>query len=175
MNVVGIDRVVVATDDIERTSGTFEERLGIGFGELLTLTTETDAGENRLRSVIDRAGVGIDVVQPEPGDEDNALGRFVEERGTGLYALALQVADLEAARAELAADGVEPVGEISAGEFAEYLYHPRAFDGLFVFLAEFPHAYEAGKRLEALRAQSGGEREPSGGDGGDRDEMGDRS
>ena len=151
MNVVGIDRVVVATDDAERTSGTFEERLGIGFGDLLELTTETDAGSNDLRSVIDTAGVGIDVVQPEPGDEESALGRYVEEHGTGLYALALQVADLAAAREELAADGVEPVGEISAGSFTEYLYHPRDFDGLFVFLAEFPHAYEAGKRLESLR------------------------
>jgi hypothetical protein len=154
MNVVGIDRVVVATDDVERTSGTFEDRLGIGFGDLLTLTTETDAGTNHLRSVIDTAGVGIDVVQPEPGDEDNALGRFVEEHGTGLYALALRVADLKAAREELAADGVEPVGEISAGDFTEYLYHPRDFDGLFVFLAEFPHAYESGKHIEALREQS---------------------
>lgn len=154
MNVVGIDRVIVATDDVERTSGTFEERLGIGFGDLLTLTSETDAGETDLRSVIDTAGVGIDVVQPEPDEADNALGRFVEERGTGLYALALQVADLEAARDELAADGVEPVGEISAGDFTEYLYHPRDFDGLFVFLAEFPHAYEAGTHLEALREQS---------------------
>ncbi|MEF8840646.1 MAG: VOC family protein [Haloarculaceae archaeon] len=153
MNVVGIDRVVVATDDIERTSGTLEERLGIGFGDLLRLTTETDAGTNDLRSVVDTAGVGIDVVQPEPGDGGNALGRFVEEHGTGLYALALRVADLAAASEELAADGVEPVGEIGAGEFTEYLYHPRDFDGLFVFLAEFPHAYEAGKHLEALREQ----------------------
>jgi hypothetical protein len=153
MNVVDIDRVVVATDDVERTSGTFEDRLGIGFGDLLTLTTETDAGTNDLRSVIDTAGVGIDVVAPEPGEEDNAVARFVEEHGTGLYALALRVADLETARTELAADGVEPIGEISAGEFTEYLYHPRDFDGLFVFLAEFPHAYEAGKHLEALRGR----------------------
>jgi len=153
MNVVDIDRVVVATDDVERTSGTFEDRLGIGFGDLLTLTTETDAGTNDLRSVIDTAGVGIDVVAPEPGGEDDAVARFVEEHGTGLYALALRVADLEAARTELAADGVEPVGEISAGEFTECLYHPRDFDGLFVFLAEFPHAYEAGKHLEALRGR----------------------
>lgn len=153
MNVVGIDRVIVATDDVERTSGVFEDRLGIGFGDLLTLTTETATGENDLRSVIDTSGVGLDLVQPEPGDEGNALDQFLEERGTGLYALALQVADLAAAREELAADGVEPVGEISAGDFTEYLYHPRDFDGLFVFLAEFPHAYEAGKRLEALREQ----------------------
>lgn len=38
--------------------------------------------------------------------------------------------------------------------FQTLLYHPRDFDGLFVFLAEFPHAYEVGKRLEALRERS---------------------
>ena len=150
MHVVGIDRVVVATDDIDRTAGTLTDRLGIEFGDLLTLTTETTAGENDLRSVVDTAGVGLDVVQPASDDPDDAVGRFVEEYGTGLYAVAFRVADLDAARAELAADGVDPVGEIRAGEFAEYLYHPRDFDGLFVFLAEFPHAFEAGRRMEAL-------------------------
>lgn len=150
MHIVGIDRVVVATDDLDRTSGTFADRLGIDFGDRLSLSTETTAGQNDLESVIDTAGIGLDVVQPDGEDDDNAVGRFIEEYGTGLYAIAFRVADLETARTELAADGVEPVGEISAGDFTEYLYHPRDFDGLFVFLAEFPHAFETGSRMEAL-------------------------
>lgn len=150
MHIVGIDRVVVATDDLDRTSGTFADRLGIDFGDRLSLSTETTAGENDLESVIDTAGIGLDVVQPDGEDDDNAVGRFIEEYGTGLYAIAFRVADLETARTELAADGVEPVGEISTGDFTEYLYHPRDFDGLFVFLAEFPHAFETGSRMEAL-------------------------
>jgi 4-hydroxyphenylpyruvate dioxygenase-like putative hemolysin len=153
MHVVDIDRIVIATDDLDRTSGTLSERLDIGFGELLSLTTETAAGSHDLQSVIDNSGIGIDIVSSDSTDGDDGVGQFVADHGTGLYALALQVADLDAARADLAADGVEPVGEITAGEFTEYLYHPRDFDGLFVFLAEYPHAYETNYRLEALRDQ----------------------
>lgn len=150
MRVVTIDRVVVATDDLGRTSGTLSDRLDIGFGEILELTT-TDG--DCLRSVIDDSGIGIDVIQ-SASDNNDAVSTFVDEHGTGLYALALQVADLAEARADLADDGIEPVGEISAGTFTEYLYHPHDFDGLFVFLAKSPRAYETNKRLEALREHS---------------------
>lgn len=149
MRVVAIDRVVVATDDLGRTTGTLSDRLDIGFGEVMELTT--DDGDD-LRSIIDNGGIGIDVIQ-SVSDDDDAVSAFVDEHGTGLYALALQVADLAEAQVDLAADGVEPVGEISAGTFTEYLYHPGDFDGLFVFLAEYPHSYETNRRLEALREQ----------------------
>ncbi|WP_299269608.1 VOC family protein [Halorientalis sp.] len=151
MQVVDIDRIVVATDDVEETSGTLSERLDIAFGDRLTLTTETSAGANELQSVIDRNGIGLDLIQPASETGEDAVSEFVEKNGTGLYAIAFQVADLAAAQAELAEDGIDPVGEIAAGGFTEYLYHPRDFDGLFVFLAEFPHAYETNYRLDALR------------------------
>jgi hypothetical protein len=153
MQIVGIDRIVIATDDLDRTSGTLSDRLDIGFGDRLALITETSAGENELESVIDDSGIGLDLIQPASESGDDAVAQFVDEHGTGLYAIAFQVADIEAARKELAEDGVEPVGEISAAEFTEYLYHPMDFDGLFVFLAEFPHAYETNYRLDALREQ----------------------
>lgn len=151
MRVVDIDRVVVATDNLDRTSNTLSDLLDIDFGSRLTLSTETTAGKHDLQSVIDTSGIGIDIVQSDSSGD--AVSRFVDRYGTGLYALALQVADLEEARRELAADGVEPVGEISAGDFTEYLFHPRDFDGIFVFLAEYPHAYESNKRLQELRDQ----------------------
>lgn len=152
MRVVDIDRVVVATDDLERTSETLSDLLAVDFGTRLTLSTETSAGEHDLQSVIDTNGIGIDIVQSDSTDDD-AVSHFVDRYGTGLYALALQVADLEEARRDLAANGVEPVGEISAGDFTEYLFHPSDFDGIFLFLAEYPHAYESNKRLQELRDQ----------------------
>lgn len=151
MRVVDIDRVVIATDDLDRTSETLSGLLDIDFGTRLTLSTETTAGEHDLQSVIDTSGIGIDIVQSDSSDD--AVSGFVDKYGTGLYALALQVADIEEARQGLTADGVEPVGEISAGDFTEYLFHPRDFDGIFVFLAEYPHAYESNKRLQELRDQ----------------------
>lgn len=70
--------------------------------------------------------------------------QFVAEHSTGLYALDLQVTDLEMVRADLASDGIGPVGEISAGSFTGYLSHPRDFEARSCSWSEFPHAYETG-------------------------------
>ena len=140
MQVVDIDRVIVATDDVERTAGTLSERLGITFGETMDVLAETGGGDVHVRSAISTTTTGLDIV--EPTGEDDPFSAFVDERGTALYALAVRVVDVEAARTELAEQGVEPVGRIEEGDFAEYFYHPRDFDGLLVYLAEFPHPYE---------------------------------
>lgn len=146
MDVVDIDRVVVATDDLERTCGTLADRLGLTFGETLDVLAETDGGDVHVESAISKStSTSLDVV--EPVGEDNPFESFIEERGTALYALAVRVVDVEAAREELAEQGVEPVGEITDGDFAEYFYHPDDFDGLLVYLAEHPHPYETNNRL----------------------------
>jgi hypothetical protein len=68
---VGINRVLIATDAFDRTSGSLTDRLDIPFGDVLTLTEETSAGENDPESVIDCVGIGIDVVQPADRDGNN--------------------------------------------------------------------------------------------------------
>lgn len=138
MDVLGLDRVVVATDDLEGTAGQFAELLGLSFSDDIEPTTTTGAGAQALRMVISAAGV--EVITPE--EEGNEVARFVEENGPGLYALSIRVADLDAAVAELAEKGVEPVGEFEANDFREAFFHPREFGGAFVILAEYaaPHA-----------------------------------
>lgn len=149
MDVVDIDRVVIASDDLERTTSVLSDRLGMEFGETLDVIAETDAGDVSVRSAISNSSsTGLDVVEPA-GDGDGPFQSFLEERGTAMYALAVRVVDVEAAREELSEQGVEPVGEIKDGDFAEYFYHPEDFDGLLVYLAEFPHPYETNNRLGA--------------------------
>jgi 4-hydroxyphenylpyruvate dioxygenase-like putative hemolysin len=55
--------------------------------------TEMTAGTNSLVTRISQAG--IDLVGP--GDGENEVARFLEENGSGLYAVALRVADLNEA------------------------------------------------------------------------------
>lgn len=137
MNVLGLDRVVVATRDLEGTAGQFTDLLGLSFSDTVHPTTETGAGPQALRMVLSAAGV--ELISPE---EENEVSRFIEAHGPGLYALSLRVADLDAATAELATKGVDPVGTFEANGFREAFFSPRNFGGALVILAEYeaPHA-----------------------------------
>jgi len=138
MDVLGLDRVVIATRDIEGTAGRFADLLGLSFSGTIRPTTETETGEQALRMVISAAGV--ELITPE--EDGNEVARFIDQHGPGLYALSLRVADLDAAEAELAEQGVEPVGAYEANDFRESFFHPRSFGGALVILAEYdaPHA-----------------------------------
>jgi len=145
MKVLGVDRVVIATPDVNETAERFEELLDISFGEFFEATTETTAGSNRLVSRISADGQ-IDLAGP--GDGDNEVARFLENEGPGLYAVAFRVADLEEAETHLREKDVEPVGRIDWGDFSELFYHPSDFAGAFVLLAEFPHPVDTNVRME---------------------------
>lgn len=145
MNVLGVDRVVIATPNVNETAERFEELLGIKFGEYFEATTETAGGTNHLASRIS-GDAQIDLAGPKDGD--NEVARFLEEHGPGLYAVAFRVADLEAAKEHLEEKDVEPVGRIDWGDFHELFYHPSDFGGAFVLLAEFPHPVETNVRQE---------------------------
>lgn len=137
MHVHGVDRVMIATWELESTIEQFEELLGISFSEAFEPTTDTDAGSQAIANVISPTGVEI----LTPREEGNEVTRFLEENGSGLYALSLRVEDLDAAVEELREKEVEPVGKYAHADFAEAFYHPRHFGGAFVILAEYdaPH------------------------------------
>ncbi len=137
MDVLGVDRVMVATWEIDETRGQFEELLGIEFSDLMEPTTETGHGAQRVQNII--SPTGVELVAPR--GEDNEVVRFLEENGPGLYALSLRVRDLDEATAELDAKGVDTVGEFEHADFREAFLHPAHFGGAMVILAEYeaPH------------------------------------
>ncbi|MFB6171561.1 MAG: VOC family protein [Haloarculaceae archaeon] len=137
MQVLGVDRVMIATQDIEETADRFRDLLGISFSDLQEPTTDTDKGSQSVMNLISSSGVEL----VAPRGEDNEVSRFIEERGPGLYAFSVRVADVEAAEAELAEKGVEAVGGIDHEHVVERFYHPEDFGGAFVILVEYdaPH------------------------------------
>lgn len=135
MQVLDVDRVIVATEDVNQLSDTFNELLGIKFG----ITFDVDG----MKSTISRDNSKLDLVSPESaGDAADAVRNFLEENGPGLYGVAFQVDDVKQAREELAEKGIEPVYVEDHNEFLEYFYHPKHFGGVFVALSEFPHSGE---------------------------------
>jgi 4-hydroxyphenylpyruvate dioxygenase-like putative hemolysin len=137
MQIIDVDRVVLAVPNIDESTEKFSKLLGIDFSDQIEPTTSTTKGEHQLTNVI--SSTGIELVTPR--DEDNALAQFIEENGSGLYAMAIRVADIEEAKEELAEHDVHPVGEFSFGDVVEIMYHPRDFEGAMVLMAEYdaPH------------------------------------
>lgn len=133
MQVLAIDRVLVATHDIDDSAATFTDALGLSFGERIDPPGESVA--NRMSSV------GLEFVATD--DPDSAVGRFLDRNGPGVYAVAFEVADLDAARDHLADRGLDPIGEVHLAEFHELFYHPREFEGVLVVLTEYDHRHPA--------------------------------
>lgn len=145
MNVLGLDRVVIATRDMDETAGQFASLLGLSFSERLSPTTQTDAGEQPLQMMLSSAGVELIT----PDSDGGEVGRFIDAHGPGLYALSLRVADLDAAKTALAGHGLEPVGEFEQGDFAEAFFHPSSFGGALVILAEYDAAHPAATAMRS--------------------------
>jgi len=145
MNIVGIDHIAVATEDVDETATLLERLLGVQFGERITYTTETNSGEYDFVGRLSNGPEGFDLVQPQ---DDNPVREFLDHYGPGTYAIALQVTDIEEALEELETEGVEPVGSVSPGEFTEYFFHPDDFGGMFIILAERPHPFETNRKME---------------------------
>jgi 4-hydroxyphenylpyruvate dioxygenase-like putative hemolysin len=132
VHVLDLDRVLVATPALDRSVETFEEYLGLSFGDRIAPTD--DPVTNRM------SAVGVEFVT---GEADSAVATFLDEHGPGLYAIALEVADLEAAGEHLADRDVDPIHETRMGSFRELFYHPADFEGTLLVLTEYDHRHPA--------------------------------
>lgn len=148
MRVLGIDRVVIAVPNVDEAAERFSELLGVSFGEMLHARPDRDGqihpnGDHTIESRIS-PGADIDLISPANGGGD--VGRFIDQHGPGIYAVAFRVADLDEAREHLADHGVEPVATMNWGTFSELFFDPADFGGVFLLLSEFPHAVETNYR-----------------------------
>lgn len=134
MNVLDVDRMIVAVPDLEEAVSRFEA-LGLSFSEPKEAETDSPAGVQRMR--LSYADPGVEILTPE--DEENEVARFIAENGPGLYGFVLRVDDLEAAKSELADRGVEPIAEEGSEDAPEAFYHPKDFAGVFLILTEYDH------------------------------------
>lgn len=140
MQVLDVDRVLVATEDVTETANRLNELLGIRFGTVFE--------EDGLESCIARDNSKLDLFAPKTETETTAAVRsFLDSHGPGLYGLALQVDDVEAGREELAEKGIEPAYVEEQHEFREYFYHPDHFEGILLAISEYPHSVEMNTKI----------------------------
>ena len=105
MRIRGIHHVTLAVPDAEEARATFEA--------LFDTAGEPARAVPAFGIRASTIGIGDATLEfASPVDADNPVRRFIERKGEGFYALALEVDDIDAAVRELAAKGVkvsEPV------------------------------------------------------------------
>lgn len=84
-----------------------------------------------------KAEPGVEIVAP--ADDESGVADFLEEHGPGLFGMVVRVADIEAAKAEFAEQGVDPITDETPDGLPELHYHPRDFGGVYILLTAYPH------------------------------------
>lgn len=128
MHVLGIDRLLLATPDVESATGRFSDVFATDFVDLGDIA-DTPEGQS-----ITLSEVGLEFV--EPGSDDDDVARFLERNGPGVYAVSFRVADSEATEAHLAERGIEPIRAERREHFVELFYHPTDFNGVMTIFTE---------------------------------------
>jgi methylmalonyl-CoA epimerase len=146
MRVLRIRHLTIAVRDIDAARQAFASLFGAEAAEGI----DVSAFGARTQDLT----LGESTVQlTSPRDRQGALQRFIERRGEGVYTVALEVDDLDAAVAELAAKGVrvsEPV-ESAPGVRTAFVTMS-ATHGVSIQLVEDTQRAAAGPPLDAPAA-----------------------
>jgi methylmalonyl-CoA/ethylmalonyl-CoA epimerase len=104
-HLTGISRVIVAVRDLDDAIAVYRDRLGIR----TRLQGAESAGGVRGAVCEPSSGGQIELRSPieNGGSSGRALEVFLRERGEGMYALALESADLDATARALRAEGID--------------------------------------------------------------------
>jgi methylmalonyl-CoA/ethylmalonyl-CoA epimerase len=126
-----VHHVAVVVRDIESALAFYRDRLGLAVD--LVLPIESDGVTIAFLAVGESK---IELVQPT--DPSTGVARFLDSRGEGFHHVCLEVADIAAELARLAAAGVELIDAAPrpGAEGPVAFIHPRSCNGVLVELIE---------------------------------------
>ncbi|MBX5491825.1 MAG: methylmalonyl-CoA epimerase [Chloroflexi bacterium] len=125
-----LDHVAIAVRSLDEAARVYAQ---LGLGALRTCTMD----EMGVRVGFLAAGASqIELL--EPLRPDSVVGKFLARRGEGLHHICLEVDDIEASLAELAAQGVELIDRTprQGAEGRVAFIHPRATHGVLIELVQ---------------------------------------
>ena len=129
-----IDHVAIIVRNIEQALVFYRDTLGITPSEIKEVPTE----EVRIAFLPMGGPGGSELELIEPITPNSSLTRFLEKRGEGLHHICLEVADIDAALAEMQEKGVPVLDKqprIAAAGRAIFL-HPKGTNGVLLELLE---------------------------------------
>ncbi len=129
-----IDHVAIIVRNIEQALVFYRDALGITPSEIKEVPTE----QVRIAFLPMGGPGGSELELIEPITPNSSLTRFLEKRGEGLHHICLEVADIDAALAEMQEKGVPVLDKqprIASGGRAIFL-HPKGTNGVLLELLE---------------------------------------
>ena len=129
-----IDHVAIIVRNIEQALVFYRDTLGIIPSEIKEVPTE----QVRIAFLPMGGPGGSELELIEPITPNSSLTRFLEKRGEGLHHICLEVADIDAALAEMQEKGVPVLDKqprIAAAGRAIFL-HPKGTNGVLLELLE---------------------------------------
>ncbi len=129
-----LNHVAIVVEDLESALRFWRDALG------LKLQRTEDNPAEAVRIAFLPLGEG-EIELLEPTDDDSGIARYLARRGPGMHHLCIDVDDIEAAMARLAAYDIELINETprTREDGIRYAFiHPRSTGGVLVELYEQP-------------------------------------
>jgi lactoylglutathione lyase/methylmalonyl-CoA/ethylmalonyl-CoA epimerase len=134
MTVKKIDHIGIVVQDIEAALKVYRDALG------LELTKTEFVPEQQVKIAFLPTGESeIELVQPTT--DDSGIARYLARRGEGIHHICLEVDDIEAALAQVAAQGMELIDKtprIGSGGQKLAFVHPKSAHGVLIEFYERP-------------------------------------
>jgi methylmalonyl-CoA/ethylmalonyl-CoA epimerase len=130
----GLDHVAIAVKDLDKATAFYRDVFG------LELTEVEEVPEQQVKTAIFGHGMGrVELICPTV--KDSGVARFLEKRGEGLHHICIEVEDIDAAMAELRAQGtplIDQTPKPGAGGARVAFIHPKGTSGVLTELRQGP-------------------------------------
>ncbi len=126
-----VHHIAIVVNDIETALRVYRDALGLPLSHVEAIPEQDvkvaflPAGDSEIELV-------------EPINPDSGVAKFLAKRGEGIHHICLEVHDLEATLAELAAQGVELIDRVPRrGAYGRVAFiHPKGAHGVLIELLE---------------------------------------
>ncbi|MCI2414764.1 MAG: methylmalonyl-CoA epimerase [Candidatus Aramenus sp.] len=137
MQTENIDHIGIAVEDIEKAISLYQEKFGM---KVVHRETLQDRGLKVAFLVGEKGETAIELLEPiDHEDMNNAVAKFLKNRGPGLHHIALKVGDIKKSLEELQNQGLTLVDKEprkgARGHLVAFL-HPKSAMGTLVELVQ---------------------------------------
>lgn len=133
-----IDHVGIVVRDLQEALQVYQTALGLPLREVMELP------DQKVRIAFLPVGESnVELVQPTT--DDSGIARFLAKQGEGIHHLCIEVAEIEAALAQLKTHGVELIDEVPRqGAHGRVAFiHPKGAHGVLIELVEHDPCVES--------------------------------
>jgi methylmalonyl-CoA/ethylmalonyl-CoA epimerase len=128
-----IDRIAIAVNDLEQATKFFSELLGVDFDVV---------GQNeQLGMRGSYSACGLELLAAT--NANTPVGKFLKQRGEGLWGIVFKVRDMEEAVKRFKEKGLQVAGDVTFGTMREVAFHPKDSFGVEIILAQYPEKHPA--------------------------------